>query len=71
MGRNSTVIPKAPLARILAEAGAKRVSDESLETFVAVMTEIAEKIAEKAIRLSKHTGRKTIMESDVKLAAKD
>ena len=71
MGRNVTIIPKAPLGRILTEAGAKRVSLESLDIFVEVISDIATAISEKAIRIAKHTGRKTVMEADVRLAAKD
>ena len=56
MGRNVTVIPKAPLGRILMDAGAKRVSSEALDAFVEVLTEVAMTIGEKSTRIAKHTG---------------
>ncbi len=68
--KRSTIIPKAPLARILIKAGAKRVSADALNAFVNVLTDIATEIGEQAARISKHSGRKTVHAGDVKLAAK-
>ncbi|MCH8004272.1 MAG: NFYB/HAP3 family transcription factor subunit [Nanoarchaeota archaeon] len=65
-----TVIPKAPFGRILMKAGAKRVSADAIDTFTEILTEMTEKIAVQAARISKHAGRKTIHEGDVRLAAK-
>ena len=70
MGRKITVIPKAPLGRILMKAGAKRVSANAVGTFMEIVTEIAENIATQAAKIAKHSGRKTVNEGDVKLAAK-
>jgi histone H3/H4 len=69
MGRKTTVIPKAPLGRILMRAGAKRVSADAVEAFTEILTEITEKIATQAAKISKHSGRKTVNEGDVKLAS--
>lgn len=68
--RNTNIIPKAPVARILQEAGAKRVSADAVDAFADVIQEIAEDIATQAARISKHSGRKTVQEGDIKLAAK-
>ncbi|MAG91882.1 histone [Candidatus Woesearchaeota archaeon] len=65
-----STIPKATVARILVKAGAKRVSDSAVSAFTEVLTEIALKISTKAALISKHAGRKTVHEGDVKLAAK-
>jgi DNA-binding protein len=70
MGRKTTTIPKAPLGRILTKVGAKRISDESLALFSEILTEIGQEISEHAVKISKHSGRKTVLESDIKLAAK-
>ena len=70
MGRKTTIIPKAPAARILMNMGAKRVSAEAVEAFVDVITNISEDIGEQAVRIAKHSGRKTVQEGDVKLASR-
>lgn len=70
MGRKTSTIPKAPVGRILMNAGAKRVSAEAVDAFTDVLTEIAEKIAAQAAKIAKHGGRKTVHEGDIKLAAK-
>lgn len=70
MGRKTTTIPQAPMARILQNAGAKRVSADGTATFVEVITNITEEIARKAAMIAKHSGRKTVHEDDIKIAAK-
>ena len=69
--RISGLMPKAPMGRILMKAGAKRVSADAVDAFTEVMQGIAEKIGTQAARISKHAGRKTIHEDDIKLAAKE
>ena len=69
--RNRTLIPKAPLGRILINAGAKRVSQEALDVFAELLEEIALKSGEKATRMARHAGRKTIHEEDIKLATRE
>ena len=70
MGRKTSTIPKASVARILMKAGAKRVSADGVDAFADVLTDIAAKISSKAAQIAKHAGRKTVHEEDVKLAAK-
>ena len=70
MGRKGTTIPKASVARILMKAGAKRVSQDAIDAFTDVLTDIGIKISSRAAEISKHAGRKTVHEGDVKLAAK-
>ena len=70
MGRKTSTIPKASVARILVKAGAKRVSQDGVDAFTDVLTDIAIKISKKAADISKHAGRKTVHEGDVRLAAK-
>ncbi|MEK6943608.1 MAG: histone [Nanoarchaeota archaeon] len=70
MGRKTTLIPKASVARILMKAGAKRVSQDAVDAFTEILIEKALKISSKAAEISKHAGRKTIHEGDIKLASK-
>ncbi|MBD3313019.1 histone [Candidatus Woesearchaeota archaeon] len=65
-----TIIPKAPVARILLNAGAKRVSADAVDAFTDVLQDTALKVGEQAARIAKHSGRKTVQEGDIKLAAK-
>ncbi|MDP6138607.1 MAG: NFYB/HAP3 family transcription factor subunit [Candidatus Woesearchaeota archaeon] len=70
MGRKITVIPKAPVGRILIKAGAKRVSADAASVFTEILIEMTENIAIQAAKIAKHSGRKTVNEGDVRLAAK-
>ena len=68
--RRTSIIPRAPAARILMNAGAKRVSASAVEEFADLIQSIAEDIGEQAVRIAKHSGRKTVHEGDIKIAAK-
>ena len=68
--RKTQTIPKAPVARIIMNAGAKRVSADAAEAFADVIHDMALKIGEKAVLIAKHSGRKTVNGEDVKLAAR-
>ena len=70
MGRKTSTIPKASVGRIMMKAGAKRVSAESMDALAEALTDIALKISRRAAEISKHAGRKTIHESDIRLASK-
>ena len=70
MKRRTSIIPTASVARILMKAGAKRVSAGAVDTFTDILTETAMKISTKAAQISKHAGRKTVHEGDVRLAVK-
>ena len=61
-------LPAAPFERILKKVGAKRVSEEACKEFARVMEEKMLKVAEEAVMLAKHAGRKTITEEDVRMA---
>ena len=70
MKRKRTIIPKAPVARILFNAGAKRVSDDAVDELALFLTQSALKISAKAIEMTKHGRRKTINSDDIRLAFK-
>ena len=69
MGRKTHLIPRATVARILMNAGAKRVSNEAANTFAEILTDAALDISERSIKIAKHSKRKTIQEGDIRLAA--
>ncbi len=70
MGKNKEIIADAPLARVLKKLGAKRVSDDAARVFANILMEKADEIAAQAVKMANHAGRKTVHESDIKLAAK-
>ncbi len=70
MPRKRSIIPAAPMADILKNAGAERVSDDAARAFADVLHDIANGIAKDAVRFSMHAGRKTVKREDVELARK-
>ncbi len=70
MTKREGIIPKAPVGRIIMKVGAKRVSASAINTFTEVINNIAEAIATQAVKIARHSGRKTVQEGDIKLAAK-
>ena len=70
MPRPGKIIPKVPLAKIIQENGGKRVADDCLESLSDYLEKYASEISERAIRIAKHSGRKTVQKEDIKLALK-
>lgn len=64
-------IPKAPIARIIKESGAERVSEDAKEELAAYLEEVAREVAKKANNYAKVANRKTVKADDIKLAIKD
>jgi histone H3/H4 len=65
------IIPKAPIARIVLNSGARRVSEDAIKALTEIVEELSLKIGARAVEIAKHSGRKTVHESDIKLAAKN
>lgn len=61
-------LPLAPLERLLRKAGAKRVSKKAVREFAIVIADYAYDLSAEASTLAKHAGRKTITDSDVRMA---
>ena len=64
------LLPLAAMEKILKQAGADRVSDKAKVALKDVVEDIVGKIAEDAVKLSHHAGRKTVKEGDITLASK-
>ncbi|MEM4267479.1 MAG: NFYB/HAP3 family transcription factor subunit [Candidatus Woesearchaeota archaeon] len=63
-------LPLSSMERILKKCGAERVSDEAKKALKAVIEERATAIAQKAIKIAEHTGRKTVKGADIRLAVR-
>lgn len=70
MGRNTKPIPPKIMARILENAGAHRVSKEAAQLLAELVEEKAKEICEQAIKISRHAGRNTVMDGDIKLSVR-
>lgn len=61
-------IPKAPVNRIIKEAGAERVSDAAVVALVEYLEADAAAVAKKAIEYAKIAKRQTVKAEDIALA---
>ena len=63
-------LPLAPVARLIKNVGAARVSEDAAAAMQEVIEDYATGVAQKAWNLAKHAGRKTVKAEDIKLAIK-
>ena len=64
------ILALAAMEKLLKKAGAKRVSEDAKHALREILENHALQLGEKAVKLSEHTGRKTVKSEDVKLAMK-
>lgn len=57
------------LERIAKKAGVKRISRKALEELRELVVDYGNDVAEQAVKLSRHAGRKTVKEEDVRFVA--
>ena len=62
-------LPRAPVGRILRENGDLRISGEATDALAALLEKHAATLAKEAHKNAAHAGRKTVKESDVRIAA--
>ena len=60
---------RARVEKLIRTAGAFRVSAGAIDRLNEVLTDYAMGLAKYSVEISRHNGRKTVKESDVKLAA--
>ncbi len=65
-----SILPTAPFERIIKKAGANRVSHEATEELAKIIEEKLTQVFKEAAALAKHAGRKTVIDEDVRMAAK-
>ena len=61
-------LPKAPITRIMKDAGADRISEDAKDALVAYLEEVAIDVTKKAIAAAGLAKRKTIKADDIKFA---
>jgi histone H3/H4 len=64
-------IPKAPIARIIKESGAERVSEDAKAALADYLEEVARDVAKEANNVAQIAKRKTVKADDIKLAIKN
>ena len=64
-------IPKAPIARIIKESGAERVSEDAKAELAEYLDDVARDVAKEAIQVARFAKRKTVKAEDIKLAIKN
>ncbi len=63
-------LPIAPIDRLIRKAGIDRVSEDASKALRDVLENLAIEIAKEANEWSRHAGRKTVVEEDIKQASK-
>ena len=59
----------ARVEKLIRKAGAHRVSADAIKRMNEILTNHGTTIAKYAVEIARHSGRKTVKENDIKLAA--
>ncbi|MFW9994962.1 MAG: histone [Candidatus Odinarchaeota archaeon] len=59
----------ARVEKLIRSAGAQRVSADAVDRMNEILTDYGTTIAKYAVEIARHSGRKTVKENDIKLAA--
>ena len=70
MKKVKKMLPLLPFERIAKKVGVKRLSKEAAEEIRETINELGLEISEKAVRISRHAGRNTVMKFDVRFVVK-
>ncbi len=65
MSKDKNILSASAMEKLLKKSGAERVSESAKMKMVEVLESYAVYIGEKAVRLAKHAGRKTVKGVDV------
>jgi len=69
--RNLAILPLAAVKRVIKDnANIDRVGADGIRALAELMEDEGTKIAQRAVLLAKHAGRKTVIEEDIRLASK-
>ncbi|HLC58078.1 MAG TPA: histone [Candidatus Nanoarchaeia archaeon] len=68
--KSEKILPLAAMAKLMKKAGAARVGDDAAGALREYLEEHAVAVGERAWTFAQHSGRRTVKESDVKLAVK-
>lgn len=61
-------LPKAPVERIIRNAGADRVSEEAVEELRTAVEELGAELAEDASEMADYADRNTVKKEDIQMA---
>jgi len=64
------MLPVSPFERISKKAGVKRISKDAVEELRDIIEEIGIEMAEKATKISRHAGRRTVKREDIQFITK-
>lgn len=64
-------LPKAPITRIMKDAGADRISEDAKDALVAYLEEVARDVTVKANKAAALAKRKTIKAEDIEFVVKE